>query len=65
VPDAAAARRRRSRAGLVAAGAVVIAGGFGIALVEALRWPKGSMWFVVGATVALVAGIRALTTRRP
>jgi hypothetical protein len=65
MPDPGATRRRRSRAGLVAAGAVVIAGGFGIAVVEALRWPKGSIWLVVGATVVLVATIRALTARRP
>ena len=46
------------------AGGVVIAGGFGIAFVEAMRWPKGSIWIVVGITVALVAAIRALTARR-
>ena len=63
-PGSAAAHRRRSHAGLVAAGGVVIAGGFGIAVVEALRWPKGSIWIVVGATVLLAAAIRVLTARR-
>jgi hypothetical protein len=43
---------------------VVIAGGFGIAVVEALHWPKGSIWIVVGATVLLAATIRVLTARR-
>ena len=56
-------RRRRSHTGLVLAGAVVILGGFAIALVEALKWPKGSIWVVVGATVVLVAAIRWVTRR--
>ena len=54
----------RGRLGLALAGAVVIAGGFGIAVVEALRWPRGSIWIVVAATVGLVALIRALTGPR-
>jgi hypothetical protein len=54
---------RRSHWGLVAAGVVVIAGGVGVGLVEILHLPKGSIWLVVGATVALVAAIRALTAR--
>jgi hypothetical protein len=56
-------RRRRSQAGLVAAGGVVIAAGFAIALVEVFQLPKGSIWVVVGATVAVVALIRFLTRR--
>jgi hypothetical protein len=56
-------RRRRSHTGLVLAGVVVILGGFAIALVEALKWPKGSIWVVVGATVVLVAAIRWVTRR--
>jgi UDP-N-acetylmuramyl pentapeptide phosphotransferase/UDP-N-acetylglucosamine-1-phosphate transferase len=55
--------RQRSRRGLALAGGVVIAAGFAIALVEALKLPKGSIWMVVAATVALVALIRWLTRR--
>lgn len=47
------------------AGAVVIAGGVAVALVEAFKLPKGSIWIVVGAAAVLVAAIRALTARRP
>jgi len=47
------------------AGGVVIAAGFGVALVEAYRLPKGSIWFVVGAAVLLVLLIRVLGTRKP
>lgn len=54
-------RRRRSQLGLVLAGAVVILTGFAIALVEALKLPKGSIWFVVGAAVVLVIVIRSIT----
>jgi hypothetical protein len=42
------------------AGGVVIAAGFGVALVEAYRLPKGSIWIVVGAAVLLVALLRLL-----
>ena len=55
--------RRRSQAGLLLAGAVVIAAGFGIALVEAWRLPKGSVWVVVATAVLLVGAIRAITRR--
>jgi hypothetical protein len=44
---------------------VIVLAGFGIALVEMLRWPKGSIWAVVGATVLLVAAIRAVSARKP
>lgn len=54
-------RRRRSQRGLVLAGAVVIAAGFGIAIVEALQLPKGAIWAVVGAAVLLVIVIRSIT----
>lgn len=47
------------------AGAVVIAAGFGVALVEAYRLPKGSIWFVVGGAVLLILLIRALGARKP
>jgi len=43
---------------LVLAGAVVIAGGVGVAVVEWLGFPKGSVWIVVAVTVALVVVIR-------
>jgi hypothetical protein len=56
-------RRRRSHLGLILAGAVVIAAGFAIAIVEVLHLPKGSIWFVVAATVLVVAAIRSLTRR--
>lgn len=53
-------RRRRSRWAPVLAGGVVIAAGFGVALIEAYRLPKGSIWFVVGAAAVLVFLIRLL-----
>jgi hypothetical protein len=57
--------RRRSQRGLVLAGIVVIAAGLAVGLVEVYRLPKGSIWVVVGVTVALVMLIRALDRRRP
>ena len=60
----APSRRARSQAGLVLAGAVVIAGGVGVAVVEWLGFPKGSVWIVVALTVVLVVVIRGLTRRR-
>ncbi len=56
--------RRRRRLGLALAGAVVIAGGLGIGVVELLRLPKGFVWVVVAVTVGLIALIRMLTARR-
>ena len=56
-------KRRRSQTGLVLAGAVVIAGGVAIGVVEQLGYPKGSVWVVVAATVALVITIMKLTGR--
>jgi hypothetical protein len=58
------ARRRRSRLGPLLSAAVVILAGFGIALVEALRLPKGSIWVVVAGAIVLITAIRLLT-RRP
>jgi predicted benzoate:H+ symporter BenE len=55
---------RRSQVGLLLAALVIVAAGFGIALVEMYRWPKGSIWGVAGAAVLLVALIR-LVSRRP
>jgi len=57
-------RQPRSRIGLTVAGAVVIAGGAGVAVVEWLRLPKGSVWVVVAITVALVALVRGVTRSR-
>jgi predicted benzoate:H+ symporter BenE len=56
---------RRSQAGLVLAAAVIILAGFGIALVEMYRWPKASIWGVVGVAMLLVAIIRTLSKRTP
>jgi hypothetical protein len=56
-------RRQRAHAGLVLAGAVVILAGFAIALVEAFKLPKGTIWVVVAGTVILVAVIRGVTRR--
>lgn len=43
------------------AGAVVIAAGFAVAVVELLHFPKGTIWIVVAAAGLLVAAIRGLT----
>jgi hypothetical protein len=52
--------RKRSRLGLVLAGAGVIAGGVAIGLVELLRFPKGSVWVVVAIVIGLIAAIMTL-----
>jgi hypothetical protein len=57
-------RRRGARWASILAGGVVVAAGFGIALVEAYRWPKGSIWLVVGGAVLLVLLIRLLGRRQ-
>jgi len=54
---------RRSQWSPVLAGVVVIAG-LAVGVVEVYQFPKGSIWVVVGATVLLVALIRALGRRR-
>lgn len=46
------------------AGVVIVAAGFGVALVEMYHWPKGSIWGVVAAAAALVALIRVVSARR-
>jgi hypothetical protein len=58
-------RRRRSPWAPVVAGSVVIAAGFGVALVEMYRLPKGSIWFVAAAAVLLVLLVRWLGARKP
>ena len=55
--------RRRSHLATVVAGGVIIAAGFGVAIVEALRLPRGSIWVVVGAAALLVGLIRLLSAR--
>jgi hypothetical protein len=54
----------RARTGMLLAGGVIVAGAVGVALVEWLRFPKGTIWLVVGATVVTVAIIRRLTAGR-
>jgi hypothetical protein len=56
--------RRRPGWAPILAGGVVIAAGFGVALVEVYRLPKGSIWFVVGAATLLVLVIRVLGGRK-
>jgi membrane protein YdbS with pleckstrin-like domain len=56
-------RRRRSQVGLVLAGAVVIAAGVVIGLVELFAYPKGTVWIVVAVTIAVVAAIMKLSGR--
>lgn len=53
--------RRRSHWGSIAAGVVVITAGFGVAVVEALKLPKGSIWLVVAAALLLILLIRRVT----
>ena len=53
--------RRRSHWGTIVAGAVVIAAGFGVAVVEVLKLPKGSIWVVVAAALLLILLIRRAT----
>jgi hypothetical protein len=47
----------------VLAGAIVITAGFGVALVERYRMPKGTIWIVVGAAVLLVVLLRLVGRR--
>jgi hypothetical protein len=58
-------RRGRSRWAPLVAGGVVIAAGFGVALVEIYRLPKGSIWIVVVAAALLVLLVRRLGARKP
>lgn len=53
--------RRRSEWGTIVAGGVVIAAGVGVAVVEALKFPRGSIWVVVAAALVLVLLIRRAT----
>ncbi len=50
----------RRRWPTIAAGGVVIAAGFAIALVELFRFPKGSVWIVAGAAALLLFVLRVV-----
>jgi hypothetical protein len=50
----------RSRWPAIAAGGIVVAAGFTIAVVELLRFPKGSVWIVVGAAALLLFLLRVI-----
>ena len=50
----------RARWPTIAAGGVVIAAGFAIALVEVLRFPKGSVWIVVAVAALLLFIVRVV-----
>jgi hypothetical protein len=52
---------RRSRSGLVVAGAIIIVLGFGVALVMTLELPRYWIGFMVGGGVLLVGLVRRLT----
>ncbi len=52
---------KRSPTGTILAGAVLIAAGFTVAVVEMLRLPKGTIWIVVAVAVVALAVIRAAT----
>ena len=56
--------RRRSTLASVLGGAVVMASGLAIGVVEAYHLPKGTIWGVVGVAVLLVLGIRAFSRSR-
>jgi len=49
------------RLGTVLAACVLIAAGFAVAIAEMLHLPKGTIWIVVAAAVAILAVIRAAT----
>jgi hypothetical protein len=55
---------RRSHAGLVLSAIVIVLAGFGVAIVEAMRFPRGSIWIVVAVAALVVLVIRAVTARR-
>jgi hypothetical protein len=55
---------RRSHAGLVLSAIVIVLAGFGVAIVEAMRFPRGSIWIVVAVAALVVLLIRAATARR-
>ena len=60
----AAMSRRPSAVGAVLAGVILVAAGFGLALVKALRLPSYTIAAVVGGGVVAVALVRYLTRPR-
>jgi hypothetical protein len=56
---------RRSAIPSVIGGLIVIVAGVAVGVVEALRWPKGSIWFVVGGAAVTLLVLRLLTRQRP
>lgn len=56
--------RRPSGVGTILAGAVVIAAGFGVALVKVLRLPNYAIALVVGGGVVAVGLVRRFTRPR-
>ncbi|HEY3097306.1 MAG TPA: hypothetical protein VGL14_00255 [Methylomirabilota bacterium] len=44
----------------IAAGGLIIAAGFAVALVELHRFPKGSVWIVVAAAALLLFVLRVV-----
>jgi hypothetical protein len=58
------ARSRRAHTGLVLAGAVIIAAGISVGLIEVYRLPKGSIWGVVAGSILLITVIRMLSNRK-
>jgi hypothetical protein len=57
-------RRRRADVGHILAAAAIIAGGLGIGLLEALRFPRSSVWMVGAITFGLMVIARSLSSRR-
>lgn len=55
--------RGRSQWSAALAGVIVIAAGFGVALVERYRMPKGSIWIVVVVAALLVVLVRLVGRR--
>jgi hypothetical protein len=43
---------------------VIVLAGFGVAIVEAMRFPRGSIWIVVVVAALVVLLIRTATARR-
>jgi hypothetical protein len=50
--------------GHILAAAAIIAGGLGIGLLEALRFPRSSVWMVGAITFGLMVIARSLSSRR-
>ena len=55
---------RRSAVPSLIGGLIVILAGVAVGLVEALKWPKGSIWFVIGGALMSLVALRRLTRPR-